>query len=186
MNILNISRRSEFRKWLIDNAKEHKDCYLIVKIAKPGKDTLTYLDAVEEALCFGYIDSVKKCIDGVTYQRFSPRNKKSYWSELNKERVRRLIKLNLMDELGYKVLPKLGPRSYKLDIDVEKALKKNRCYKIFKSFHPLYQRVRSYNVSFYKNIDKETYKRALNHLILETKLNKMFGNWNDYGRLLDY
>ena len=132
---------------------------------------------------FGWIDSVVNVIDGQTYQRFSPRTKRSPWTELNKERARRLIKLGLMTKDGKKVLPPLGPRSFKIDKDVEQALKKARVYKKFKSFPDLYQRVRVYNVAFYKTIDKASYERALKHLIDETKKGRMYGNWNDYGRL---
>ena len=73
-----------------------------------------------------------------------------------------------------------------MDKDVEEALRKARCYSKFKSFPTLYQRVRAYNVSFYKKIDKLAYEKALSHLIDQTKKGIMFGEWNDYGRLLDY
>ena len=185
-NILDIHSREEFRNWLMEHSCKEKECWLVTKRKKPNGHDFTYIDAVEEALCFGWIDSVVKPIEDVPMQRFSPRKKNSYWSELNKERVRRLIKLGLMTKEGKKVLPSLGPRSYKLDEDVEKALKKARVYKIFKSFPHLYQRVRGYNVSFYKKVDKKMYEAALKHLIEETKKNHMFGEWNDYGRLLDY
>ena len=61
---------------------------------------LWYLDAVEEALCFGWIDSTVKTIDGVTLQRFGKRVKNSQWTELNKERCRRLEALGLMTDSG--------------------------------------------------------------------------------------
>ena len=185
-NILLNFSRAEFRNWLINNSKIEKECWLNLKRVKPSSNSFVYLDAVEEALCFGWIDSIQKNIDGETYQRFSPRSKKSPWSELNKERARRLIKLGLMSKEGEKVLPSLGPRSFKIDKDIEDALKKNRCYKIFKSFHPLYQRIRAYNVSFAKSLGREAYESALKHLIEETKKGRMYGEWNDYGRLLDY
>lgn len=185
-NILILSSREEFRDWLINNASIEKECWVNCKRIKPDGKSFIYLDAVEEALCFGWIDSVWKNVNGTFLQRFSPRTKNSPWTELNKERARRLIKLGLMTEQGYKVLPPLGPRSFKIDKDTEEALKKARCYKTFKSFHPLYQRIRAYNVSFYKSLNEDAYKKALNHLIEETKKGKMFGEWNDYGRLLNY
>lgn len=185
-NVLSLSTREEFRQWLSIHSKKEKECYLNVKRCKPRKGVFSYLDAVEEALCFGWIDSIQKNVDDILLQRFSPRKKKSPWSELNKERARRLIKLGLMQKEGKKVLPPLGVRSFKIDKDIENALKKNRVYSIFKSFPPLYQRVRAYNVAFYKSIDKKMYENALGHLIKETKKRHMFGEWNDYGRLLDY
>ena len=167
--------------------KSESECWLVLKRGKPQDDgAFYYLDAVEEALCFGWIDSIQKIVDGVHLQRFSPRTKNGYWSELNKERLRRLEKLGLMTSEGRKVAPKMGARSYTIDPDVEAALKKARVFSKFKTLPSLYQRVRAYNVAFYKSFDMEAYRKALNHLIEETKNGRMYGEWNDYGRLLDY
>ena len=185
-NVLKINNRTEFRKWLNANGKKEKECWLILKRGKPvDSNTFYYLDAVEEALCFGWIDSTYKKVNGITMQRFTPRKKNSPWSELNKERIRRLEKLGLMSDEGCSVLP-LKFNDFKIDNDIEKALKKERCWTMFKSFPPLYQRIRAYNVAFYKNRDEKMYTKALNHLISETKKGKMFGEWNDYGRLINY
>ena len=90
----------------------------------PAKcEGLAYLDAVEEALCFGWIDSTVTRIDGITVQRFAPRTKKSHWTELNKERVRRLKQLGLMTDASRAVLPPIGPRSFRVDPEIEAALK---------------------------------------------------------------
>ena len=186
-NILDISSNSKFRFWLKEHSSIEKECWIHVKKGRPLDDgRLYYLDCVETALCFGWIDSVHREINGKRYQRFTPRTKNSPWSELNKERCRRLIKLGLMEESGYKALPPLGPRSFKIDFDIEQALKDARVYSKFKSFHPLYQRIRAYNVFFYKKRNPNAYNQALKHLIEETKQGKMFGEWNDYGRLLNY
>ena len=76
-------------------------------------------------------------------------------------------------------------RSFRIDEELETALKKARVWSSFRSFPPLYQRVRAYNVTFYKTRDPQTYQKALVHLITETKKGKMFGEWNDYGRLIE-
>ena len=186
-NILNLSNRSQFRDWLLEHASIEEECWVALKRGKPeDPDCFYYIDAVEEALCFGWIDNVNKIIDGQRYQRFSPRAKKSPWSELNKERARRLLKLGLMTPLGMKALPKDINKRYKIDKDVELELKKHRCWKKFKTFPELYQRIRSYNVAFYRKIDETLYQTAMDNLIKNTKDNKMFGEWNDYGRLLNY
>ena len=186
-NILQINTREAFREWLSQHGSLEEECWIALKRERPSEGCFVYIDAVEEALCFGWIDSVfKKDEDGTTYQRFSPRQKNSYWTELNKERVRRLIKLGLMTKAGKATLPPLGPRSYTFDEDVVDALKKARAWSTFKTFHPLYQRVRIYNVAFYKTLGEEPYRKALDHLISETKKGHMYGQWNDYGRLLDY
>ena len=178
--------RTEFRRWLFEHSETEKECWLSVKRGKPlDSDIFYYLDAVEEALCFGWIDSTVKRIDGVTFQRFTPRKKNSPWTELNKERVRRLEKLSLMTDAGRAVLPPMGPRSFHIDSDIETAMKQARVWSKFKAFPPLYQRVRAYNVAFYKNRNPKSYQTALEHLIEETKSRKMFGEWNDYGRLLN-
>ncbi len=186
-NILHITSRNEFREWLSLNSEIETECWIFVKRGKPThNDCFYYLDAVEEALCFGWIDSTIRPTNGLPMQRFSPRRKNSPWTELNKERVRRLEALGLMTPAGRKVLPPMGVRSFKIDSDIEKALKEARVWSKFKEFPPLYQRIRAYNIGFAKNRYPESYRRALAHLIAETAKGKMYGEWNDYGRLLDY
>ena len=184
---LDITDRQAFRQWLEENHATAQECWISVKRGRPANDgAFYYLDAVEEALCFGWIDSTQKNVEGACLQRFSPRKPNSNWTELNKERVRRLEKLGLMTDAGRKVLPPMGPRSFRIDPDIEKALKQVRCWKKFKSFPPLYQRVRASNVAFYKTRDPEAYDRALSNLLSHTIRGELYGEWNDYGRLLDY
>ena len=184
-NVLAISNRQEFREWFLSHPHE-TESWIQVKRGKPvDPDVFYYLDAVEEALCFGWIDSTHKEIDGVRWQRFTPKKKNSPWTELNKERVRRLEKLGLMTDRGRAVLPPMGPRSFRIDPDIEAALKAAQVWTKFRSFPPLYQRIRAYNVFFYKKRDPAMYVQTLNHLIEETKNGQMFGEWNDYGRLLE-
>ncbi len=185
-NILNFHTREEFRSWLSRHGALEAERWVPVRRGRPKDDgALYYLDAVEEALCFGWIDSVWKRIGGVRMQRFTPRKKGSPWTELNKERARRLERLGQMTDAGRAVLPPMGARSFRIDPEVESALKKARVWSRFRGFPPLYQRIRGYNTAFYKNRDPEAYERALSHLIQETKRGRMFGEWNDYGRLLE-
>ena len=186
-NILtDITNRDAFRAWLEEHHATEPDCWVEVRRGRPvDEDSFWYLDAVEEALCFGWVDSIHKEIDGVRLQRFTPRKPKSPWTELNKERVRRLEKLGLMTDAGRAVLPPMGPRSFRVDADVAAALKAARCWTKFKKFPPLYQRVRAYNVAFYKNRDRETYEKALANLNAHTKRVEMYCEWNYYGRLLE-
>ena len=185
-NVLNVVNRIQFREWLMRHAGEEEECWVDVKRGRPSDPTVFYyLDAVEEALCFGWIDSTYKLINGKRMQRFSSRTKNSPWTELNKERVRRLERLGLMTPAGRAVLPAMGERSFRIDPELQTALKKARCWTRFKAFPPLYQRVRAYNITFYKKRDPEMYEKTLKHLISETKKGHMFGEWNDYGRLLE-
>ena len=179
-----IASRSAFRDWLAANHETATECWIAVKRGRPVDDgVFYYLDAVEEALCFGWIDSIHKVIDGVRMQRFSPRKPRSPWTELNKERVRRLERLDLMTDAGRAVLPAMGPRSFHIDPDIERALKDARVWSKFKSFPSLYQRVRAYNVAFYKKRDPQQYAEGLESLIAHTRRGEMYGEWNDYGRL---
>lgn len=185
-NVLKIKSAEAFRKWLIKHHKTEKECYIALKRGKPIDDkSFWYIDAVEVALCFGWIDSTVRDIDGVKYQRFGPRKKGSFWSELNKERVRRLEKLGLMTDDGMAVLPDMDLSSFKIDKEVELALKEAGALENFKKFPSLYQRIRSYNVAFYKK-DKLKFEKSLSRLIEKTLKGEMYGEWNDYGRLINY
>jgi uncharacterized protein YdeI (YjbR/CyaY-like superfamily) len=97
-----VTTRKKWRDWLLKNHySESSGIWLVFYKKHTGKAGLTYDDAVEEALCFGWIDSIVKKIDDETYkQKFTPRRKKSNWSELNKKRARRMIRQALMAEAG--------------------------------------------------------------------------------------
>ena len=88
-----------------------------------------------------------------------------------------------MTDAGRAVLPAMGPRSFRIDPDIERALKDARVWSKFKSFPSLYQRVRAYNVAFYKKRDPQQYAKGLEILIAHTRRGEMYGEWNDYGRL---
>jgi uncharacterized protein YdeI (YjbR/CyaY-like superfamily) len=100
--ILSFSDRSELRKWLRDNHRIEKECWVVSYVShKPQWNALKYVDIVEEALCFGWIDSTKKKMpDGRLVQRLSPRRKRSNWTELNKQRCRELENQGLMTDAG--------------------------------------------------------------------------------------
>lgn len=74
-NLLSAENRIELRQWLIKNHDKEKECWVIVKRGRPQNDsTFWYIDAVEEALCFGWIDSTTKRLEnGVTAQKLAPR-----------------------------------------------------------------------------------------------------------------
>ena len=84
--------RKEWRKWLAKHHDRQKEIWLVYYRKNTNKSRVDYNDAVEEALCFGWIDSIEKGIDKERFaQRFSPRKPKSNWSETNKLRLKKLI-----------------------------------------------------------------------------------------------
>ena len=132
-------------------------------------------------------DTTHKNIDGVDLQRFTPRTAKSPWSELNKERCRRLEKLGLMTDAGRAVLPDMSESSFVIDPEVQKAFWGDPvAWKNFQSFPALYQRVRIDSIQRDKKKDREVFEKCLKKLVEQSEAGKMFGDWNDYGRLLDY
>ncbi len=183
-NVLNITSRAEFREWLEQHSQSERECYVCAVRGRPtDDDRLWYIDAVEEALCFGWIDSTVRTIDGRRMQRFSPRRKGGNWTELNKERVRRLERLGLMTDAGRAVLPPMDDPV--TDEEIESALRDAGVWSTFTTFHPLYQRVRISNLCSCRDRDRKSYEKGLKHLIEETSEGRMFGDWNDHGRLLD-
>ncbi|MDE7387090.1 MAG: YdeI/OmpD-associated family protein, partial [Muribaculaceae bacterium] len=146
-NILDIHTRQDFRTWLEQNSAAAKECWVAVKRGKtPPDNALWYLDAVEEALCFGWIDSTLKNVDGVALQRFGPRSKNGRWTELNKERCRRLEKLGLMTDRGRDACPDLDAEFVIIPEIIEAFEANPEAWLNFKSFPSLYQRVRIDNI----------------------------------------
>lgn len=106
-NILDISTRAELYEWFQDNHGVAREFWIRVnRSTKPCEGVIGYADAVEVALCFGWIDSTLKRIDsGKPFQRFSPRRKRSNWCAGNIERCRRLIGQGEMTEYGLADIP---------------------------------------------------------------------------------
>jgi uncharacterized protein YdeI (YjbR/CyaY-like superfamily) len=103
---LALDQPQDFRHWLQEHHRSAKEIWLLFHKKSSGKQTLSIAQAVEEALCFGWIDSTLKPLDPERFAlRFSPRRKGSYWSLPNLKRVRRLIAEERMTEAGMAVLP---------------------------------------------------------------------------------
>ncbi len=95
--------KNDWRRWLELNHVKKEAIWLILYKKKSPKYNLSWSDAVDEALCFGWIDSLKKTIDSEKYkQYFSKRKAKSNWSKINKDKVKILIDQGRMEEEGYK------------------------------------------------------------------------------------
>lgn len=99
-----LTNRDDWRKWLKEHHTKEKEIWLIYYKKSTGKPTIEYNDAVEEALCFGWIDGIEKGIDEERFAgRFTPRRPKSNWSDSNKERMKKLIKTGEMTKAGLAV-----------------------------------------------------------------------------------
>ena len=97
------SDQEDWKKWLELNHNKNEAVWLIFYKKRSSNYNLSWSGAVDEALCFGWIDSTKKTIDNEKYkQYFSKRKTKSIWSKINKEKVKILIEQGLMNESGYK------------------------------------------------------------------------------------
>ena len=96
-----VTTADEFRKWLIQNHHSKKEIWLIQYKKATKKPSINYVEAVEEAICFGWIDGLLRSIDGEKYAlRYSPRKSKSIWAENNKRRVEKLIREGRMTTAG--------------------------------------------------------------------------------------
>ena len=184
-NVLGITTRAEFRQWLKAHHNQATECWLVAKKGKqPPSGCVWYLDAVEEALCFGWIDTMHKTIDGRNLQKFTSRARRSPWSELNKERCCRLERLGQMTPAGRAVLPEMDPAKFAIDPDIQQAFDQApAAWTNFQRFPALYQRVRIDAIQRDKRKDRAVFDRRLHRLIEQSAANKMFGEWNDYGRL---
>ena len=93
--------RGDWRKWLKKNHSTSPGIWMIYYKRETGKRKFNMADAVEEALCFGWIDSIAKKLDSErTMQKFTPRKPKSVWSKINKQRIEKLIEQKLMTPAG--------------------------------------------------------------------------------------
>ena len=168
--------RLEWRKWLKKNYKTEKEIWLIYYKKTSGKPRVEYNDAVEEALCFGWIDSTVKKIDEERFaQRFSRRNPQTGYSQANRERLGKLIAEGKVVKDVLAMLGNISSRQFEIPKDILEAIKANKeAWKNFKNFSESYKRIRIAFVDGARNRPKEFQKR-LNYFIKMTEKNKQFG-----------
>jgi len=173
---LYIKTRSEWRNWLRKNYKTEKDIWLVFYNKASCKPRLPYDDAVEEALCFGWIDSIlKKTEKNSHVQRFTPRNPKSSYSQLNKERLKKLLKQKKVIASVRKTLGDLENEKFVFPIDIIDEIKKNKdAWKNYQKFSEPYKRIR---IAFIDDarIRPDIFKVRLNYFIKMSAQNKQYG-----------
>ncbi len=97
---------ADFRRWLEENSQDKKEIWLLIYKKASGKTGITYDEAVDEALCFGWIDGILKSMDSEKYaQRFVPRRPGGNWTDANRAKARRLIAEDRMTAAGRAALP---------------------------------------------------------------------------------
>ena len=146
---LYVADRKKWRIWLAKNYNKEKEIWLIYYRKSSGIKRIPYNDAVEEALCYGWIDSTMKRIDEKSFaQRFTPRRPKSNLSQLNKERIHKLIKDKKMTLHGLKAVEHAFEKSSKnvkcvVKEDVLNLLKEDKnTWNNFNEFSEPYKRIR--------------------------------------------
>lgn len=185
---LYVKNRRQWRAWLAKNHRSSPEIWLVYYKKQSQKPRIPYNDAVEEALCYGWIDSTLKPIDTDCFaQRFSPRRKNSALSELNKERVRRLIKDGKMTAFGLESIryhmdrrPNNSSGSqelkrFRLPKDILNELKSDEVvWRNFEAFPEHYKHIRVGWIDASRH-RPEVFKTRLRYFIKMTAKNRRFG-----------
>lgn len=185
MNIIFFKSQSECRRWLERNHDKVKELWFGFYKKSSGKAGLTYRQALDEALCFGWIDGLRKSLNEESYiQRFTPRRAKSIWSRINIKRVKELNKLGKVKPAGLKAFTARSPEKSgvysfenaprELSDDLKKKFKVNEAaWDFFQSCPPGYRRRASFWVMSAKK--EETRLRRLAALIEDSEKKALVG-----------
>lgn len=174
--ILSFKTSSEFEKWLKKNHSTHKGMWLRFFKKDSGVKAITYEEAINEALGYGWIDGQANKYDEQSWlQKFTPRRPKSIWSERNKDRVKKLIRVGKMKGAGLAEVEKAKadgrwdkayapPSKMKIPDDFLKALMKN---KKAKAFFETLNKTNTFAIAFRLHTAKkeETRQRRMKNII---------------------
>ncbi len=184
---LYVHTRKAWRSWLAKHHAAEKEIWLVYYKKGSGKPRIPYNDAVEEALCYGWIDSILKPINGEKYaQRFTPRKPAAKWSAMNVERLHRLIQKKKVTRAGMKaaagVLELQAQSGFNRESasaivspDILRRLQKDRVtWRNFKRFPASYKRIR---IGWIEGARKrpDIFAQRLSYFLKMTKQNKRFG-----------
>jgi uncharacterized protein YdeI (YjbR/CyaY-like superfamily) len=173
---LHVTNPKDWRDWLKKNYKTEKEIWLVYYKKGTGKPRIEYNDAVEQALCFGWIDSIVKTLDEErTVQRFSPRKPKAKYSQANIERLRTLVAQKKVLKEVAETLGDVLNEEFVIPPDILKAIKANdEAWKNFQKFSDSYKRIRIAFIDGARNRPEE-FKKRLRYFVEMTEKNKMFG-----------
>jgi uncharacterized protein YdeI (YjbR/CyaY-like superfamily) len=173
---LYVHRVADWRAWLRAHHKTSREIWLVYYRRSSGKPRLSYNDSVDEALCFGWIDSIAKKIDEERFaQRFTPRRPGSKTSEMNKARARRLVREGRMTRAGLDAIGGLTRQRLVIADDVKDAFKREPlAWRRFQRFPAAYRRIRIAFVEGARNRPAE-FRRRLANLVRKSAKNERFG-----------
>lgn len=173
---LYVTDPQEWRAWLETHYKTEDEIWLIYYKKDSGKPRIAYNDAVEQALCFGWIDSIiKKMDEERSAQRFSPRKPKSGYSQPNIERLRHLVAQGKVVDEVLKSLGNVLEQEFVFPPDILDAIKADEgTWNNYQNFSEPYKRIR---VAFIESARKrpEEFQKRLNYFIKMTRKNKLIG-----------
>ena len=174
--LLRVSERKKWRAWLKKNYKSNDEIWLVYAKKHTGKPRISYNDAVEEALCFGWIDSIVNTVDEDHFaQRFSVRKNDSMWSQPNIERLRLLVADNQIMPEFLEALPDLSGDEFEVPPDILEAIKANHeAWNNFQGFSAPYIRIRISYIDGARSRPEEFEKR-LSNFIAKSEQNKLIG-----------
>jgi uncharacterized protein YdeI (YjbR/CyaY-like superfamily) len=174
-------RRREWRRWLSRNHRTAKEVWLVYYRKGSGRPRITYNAAVEEALCYGWIDSIVRKIDDERFaQRFSPRKPKSALSQMNRERIDKLVVQKKMTKARLEAIAHVydsagKTKRFVVPPDIRKALQADpKTWRNFQRFPAAYRRIRVAYVDGARSRPDE-FRKRLRNLVKMTSQNKRFG-----------
>jgi len=173
---LHVTDPEEWRAWLEKHYKSEDDIWLVYYKKHTGQPRIEYNDAVEQALCFGWIDSTMRSLDEErSAQRFSPRRPKSGYSQANIERLRVLVAQGKVIDEVVESLGDILEQEFIFSTDIIEAIKSdNEAWENYQKFSDVYKRIR---VAFIEGARKrpEEFQKRLNYFIKMTRKNKQIG-----------
>ena len=176
LKTLYVVNRIDWHKWLEKNFDKEKEIWLVYPKKSSGKERILYNDAVEEALCFDWIDSTVKSLDeDNSIQRFSPRNPRSTYSQLNKERIKWLVEHDMIHSSILEKMKQIASEKFVFPKDIIDAIKKDKtAWANYSNFLDTYKRIRIAYIDYARKRPDE-FKKRLNNFITKTKENKQIG-----------
>ena len=178
---LYATERMTWRSWLAKNHDKENEIWLVYFRKSSRRRRISYNDAVEEALCYGWIDSNVKGIDDECFaQRFSPRKPTSKLSQMNRERIRQLIAKKKMAKAGLaavaQVFDPAKEERFIIPKDILDAIKKDKqVWRNFQRFPESYKRIRIAYIEHARRRGVEPFQRRLQNFIRLTAKNERFG-----------